>query len=168
MARAAGACDYGALHPAGPSESLFRLFAGVSPSVFGMPGYGEGYREDRSRETHFLNRGFVIVSPHKNSVGLMPYLPGVRFWNPCTGNYAAYYKLTRETARCNDLPETEAVRIAKGYFGDLSRVLFYSGIRCPRRRMRIMNIRKYTTWATPLGTGRRLFFSTGRCQEFLR
>ena len=54
----------------------------------------------------------------------MPYLPGVRFWNPCTGNYAEYYRLTRETARCNDLPEAETVRIAKWYFRDLSRVLF--------------------------------------------
>jgi len=76
------------------------------------------------KKNHIFEQGFVIVSPHKNSVGLMPYLPGVRFWNPCTGNYAEYYRLTRETSRCNDLPEAAAVQIAKGYFRDLSRVLF--------------------------------------------
>jgi hypothetical protein len=75
-------------------------------------------------EHQIFEQGFVIVSPHKNSVGLMPYLPGVRFWNPCTGDYAEYYRLTRETAACNNLPESEALLLAKRHFKDLSRVLF--------------------------------------------
>jgi hypothetical protein len=76
------------------------------------------------KEHQVFEQGFVIVSPHKNSVGLMPYLPGVRFWNPCTGDYAEYFRLTRETARCNDLPERIALQLAKQHFKDLSRVLF--------------------------------------------
>jgi hypothetical protein len=76
------------------------------------------------KEHQIFEQGFVIVSPHKNSVGLMPYLPGVRFWNPCTGDYAEYYRLTRETAACNDLPESEALVLAKRHFRDLNRVLF--------------------------------------------
>ncbi len=75
-------------------------------------------------EHKIFEQGFVVVSPHKNSVGLMPYLPGVKFWNPCTGNYAEYYRLTRETSRCNDISETEALQIAKWYFKDLRRFLF--------------------------------------------
>ena len=75
------------------------------------------------KEQRIFEEGFVIVAPHKNSVGLMPYLPGVKFWSPCTADYGQYYKLTRAMAACNDLSESDALQITKRYFGDLSRIL---------------------------------------------
>lgn len=74
-------------------------------------------------EHRIFEQGFVIVAPHKNSVGLMPYLPGVKFWSPCTASYGDYYKLTRAMASCNNLSEYDALQITKLYFGDLSRIL---------------------------------------------
>lgn len=76
------------------------------------------------RRYQIFERGFVIVAPHKNSVGIMPYLPGVKFWNNCTMSYGAYYKNSRPMGGCNELSETDAVKIAKLYFGDLSKILF--------------------------------------------
>jgi len=76
------------------------------------------------KEQRIFEQGFVIVAPHKNSVGIMPYLPGVKFWSPCTASYAAYYKSSRAMGACNNLSELDAVKMTKAYFGDLRRVLF--------------------------------------------
>ena len=70
---------------------------------------------------HIFEKGFVIVAKHRKSIGLLPYLPGVRFWNPCVGGYTTYYKVGKALAACDDLPPYEAVQLAKFQLGDLSK-----------------------------------------------
>lgn len=70
-----------------------------------------------------FKNGYIIVAPHKNSVGLQPYLPGVKFWNPCAGGYVNYYTSSHAMKVCNELPEIEALKITRYYFPDLRRVL---------------------------------------------
>jgi hypothetical protein len=56
------------------------------------------------KEHGIFQKGYVIVANHKRSVALMPYLPGVKFWNPCEGEHAAYYQNTKALAACSELP----------------------------------------------------------------
>lgn len=80
---------------------------------------------------HLLEKGYVIVAPHKNSVGLQPYLPGVKFWNPCAAGYVDYFKSTQAMRVCNDLPEAQALQITKNYFPNLSKVILLLRQRLP-------------------------------------
>jgi hypothetical protein len=76
--------------------------------------------EDKS---HALKKGMVVVAKHRKSIGLMPYLPGVRFWNPCAGGYTTYYKVRKALAACDDLSPYAALQLTKRQLGDLSRTL---------------------------------------------
>ncbi len=72
-----------------------------------------------------FKQGFTVVAKNARSISLMPYLPGVKFWNPCTGSFARYYYNTKTLAACEDVSPYEAIlrtRVAWG--GDISRALF--------------------------------------------
>jgi len=71
-----------------------------------------------------LGTGYVIVAKHKRSAALMPYLPGVKFWNPCTGGYAAYYLNNKALGACDDSSLYDAIQKTKTYFHGLDKILF--------------------------------------------
>ncbi|HNX69160.1 MAG TPA: hypothetical protein PLL75_02185 [Candidatus Omnitrophota bacterium] len=73
---------------------------------------------------HVFNQGFVIVAPRRVCVGLLPYLPGVKFWNPCTESFARYYYPTKELGACDREDLGAAIEKTKEKFGDLRRILF--------------------------------------------
>lgn len=70
-----------------------------------------------------FGKGYVIGAKHKRSSAVMPYLRGVRFWNPCVGDYAAYYRNTRELAACDDLSLYDAVQKTRVRFPGMDKVL---------------------------------------------
>ena len=76
------------------------------------------------KEHNIFEKGYVVVANHKKSVALMPYLPGVKFWNPCEGDYAPYYVNTKTLAACAELSLYDIILRTRRHFGDLSKVLF--------------------------------------------
>lgn len=94
----------------------FFFFSGAKPMAEAI--------QTIAKDQKLLERGFVIVAKHRKSIGLMPYLPGVRFWNPCTGDYAQYYKVGRALAACDNMPFDQAIQKTKEHFGDLNKILF--------------------------------------------
>ena len=92
------------------------LFSGAKPMAKAI--------QTVDKEEKIFKQGFVIVAKHKKSIGLLPYLPGVKFWNPCTGDFPKYYKVNRELASCDTLPLDQAIQRTKSHFGDISKVLF--------------------------------------------
>jgi len=75
------------------------------------------------RELDIFGKGYVVVAKHKRSSAVMPYLPGVRFWNPCVEDYAAYDINNKAIAACDDMPLYDVVEKTKGYFHNLDKVL---------------------------------------------
>jgi len=76
------------------------------------------------KEHEILKKGYVIVASPKKAVALMPYLPGIKFWNPCEGNYASYYLNTRALSACVELSLYDVIQRTRAHFGDLSKILF--------------------------------------------
>ncbi|MDD5245661.1 MAG: hypothetical protein PHU49_16755 [Syntrophorhabdaceae bacterium] len=64
------------------------------------------------------------MAPQRTAVGLLPYLPHVKFWNPCTESFAPYYYSAKELAACDQLPPEKAVEKTRLYFGELNKKLF--------------------------------------------
>ena len=75
------------------------------------------------QEHGIFEKGYVVVASSKKSVALMPYLPGVKFWNPCEGDYVPYYKDTKILASCAELSLYDVILRTRQHFGDLSKVL---------------------------------------------
>lgn len=96
----------------------FFIFSGAKPMA-------EAIKKIENEQKIFEN-GAVLVAKNKKSIALMPYLPGIKFWNPCTGDYPKFYKVDRTLASCDDLPVEEAIQKTKRHFSDLSKVIFLS------------------------------------------
>jgi hypothetical protein len=77
-------------------------------------------------EKHYgiFEQGFTVVAKNARSISLMPYLPGVKFWNPCTKSFARYYYNTNALAACNDVSSYEAILRTRASWGDISKALF--------------------------------------------
>ena len=71
-----------------------------------------------------FEQGFTVVAKNARAISLMPYLPGVKFWNPCTRSFARYYYNENSLAACNDVSSYEAILRTKLVWGDISRALF--------------------------------------------
>jgi len=39
------------------------------------------------KEYGIFEKGFTVVAKNARAISLMPYLPGVKFWNPCTRSF---------------------------------------------------------------------------------
>jgi len=77
------------------------------------------------RQYGLLSQGYTVVAKNANAISLMPYLPGVKFWNPCTGSFVRYYYNNKALAACTDVPSYEAIRRTKAAWGgDISKALF--------------------------------------------
>jgi hypothetical protein len=76
------------------------------------------------KQQHVFEQGFTVVAKNARAISLMPYLPSVKFWNPCTGNFARYYYNTKALAACNDVSSYEAILRTRLYWGDISKALF--------------------------------------------
>jgi hypothetical protein len=83
-----------------------------------------GVIQGLEKEHGVFEKGFVIVAKPKKAVGLMPYLPGVKFWNPCTGDYAKYFFNTETLAACGELSLYDAIQRTRAHFGDIRKILF--------------------------------------------
>jgi hypothetical protein len=73
---------------------------------------------------HIFEQGFTVVAKNARSISLMPYLPGVKFWNPCTKSFARYYYNTNALAACNDISSYEAILRTRASWGDISKAIF--------------------------------------------
>ena len=71
-----------------------------------------------------LSQGFTVVAKNANAISLMPYLPGVKFWNPCTRSFARYYYNNKALAACTEVPSYEAVLRTKAAWGEISKAIF--------------------------------------------
>ena len=93
----------------------YKVFSGAKPMAQAI--------QQVEKEERIFEKGFVIVVSRKKAIGLQPYLPGVKFWNPCTRDFADYFMTTRALAACDQLSPSQVIEKTKEYFGNLNKKL---------------------------------------------
>jgi len=96
-------------------QEYFLPFSGAKEMAESIRGLQKG--------RDIFRQGYVIVAKHKRSSALMPYLPGIKFWNPCVGDYASYYINNRAIGACDDAPIADILNQTQVHFHGFDKVL---------------------------------------------
>ncbi len=76
------------------------------------------------KQLKIFEQGYALVAQNARAISLMPYLPGVKFWNPCTRSFARYYYNEKTLSACNEVSGYEAILRTKAAWGNISKALF--------------------------------------------